>query len=396
MQVGSAAHLDPAARRQDVIQGKTRRADTAFGLAIKGNDRLAIGRCGPPSAQPLDQVAHRLFTVAMDRWPLAQGCSHNFAADDDDPQVIAWRERLDQHVGAIGPRRLDGRIEIGLLADIDGNTAPLFAARRLDDDRTGPVKQISRGLAIVAVNGFRNRQADLGHQPPRHRLVVAAAHRDCARQLAEGLAADDGPPAMRQTEEAALGIEHINGDAAPPGLVDNDPRIGVQPGFKRLTGEQLFVDRVLALHREGRRALKSHAFIEPDGGFVVVDHGQVHVAATARREMRGQMPGQRLADLCVAGAVIDRKAPQGGPALRVIEGPLMVDTRDRPDDLAGLGVLGDKIGQRAVVPVFPEEFRVDADHPAGRIDPVDGFGVGLRAQLADHEAARRIRVQPRG
>ena len=44
---------------------------------------------------------------------------------------------------------------------------------------------------------------------------------------------------------------------------------------------------------------------------------------------------------------IDRQAPQRRAALGVAEGAEVVDAGDRADDLAGLLVLGDEVGDRA-------------------------------------------------
>ena len=59
-------------------------------------------------------------------------------------------------------------------------------------------------------------------------------------------------------------------DAALVGFLDDDPRIGVEPGFRAWAEEQLLVDAVLALDREGLQVAKPELGVQPLGLAVVV------------------------------------------------------------------------------------------------------------------------------
>lgn len=81
----------------------------------------------------------------------------------------------------------------------------------------------------------------------------------------------------------------------------------------------------------------------------------------------------------------------------------MVDAGDRTDDLAGRVVLGDEIGDRAIVALAGEEVLAHLHHAAGGIDGVDASRIPFRAQAADGDATRAAaartigrEIQPEG
>ena len=83
---------------------------------------------------------------------------------------------------------------------------------------------------------------------------------------------------MGKPEEAAAAVDDFDADAAPPGLVDDDARIGIEASYAPARrGEEALVDRVLALDREERHAHEAELLVERDRLLVVVQHRQVHV-----------------------------------------------------------------------------------------------------------------------
>jgi hypothetical protein len=69
---------------------------------------------------------------------------------------------------------------------------------------------------------WRGTDAGALDKPPRHRLVVADRHRDPEVSSLSALAAADRSSAVGQPEEPARGVEHLDMDAAPARLVDDD------------------------------------------------------------------------------------------------------------------------------------------------------------------------------
>ena len=121
-----------------------------------------------------------------------------------------------------------------------------------------------------------------------------------------------------------------------------------------------------------------------------MQHGEIEKGRAARCEIFGQAANQRLADARMACRRVDGEAPQGRPALGIVEGADVVDSGHSAEHLAGLLILGDEIDDRAGVALGPEEFRRDGDHRARRVDAVDRLGVGLGRQPADEETLRSL------
>ena len=234
----------------------------------------------------------------------------------------------------------------------------------------------------------RHLQPGLEHQPPRDRLVVAPAHRDRRRQLAQALAANHRTPAEAQREVPSLRIDHLDPDAAPPGLVDDDHGVGVDRLVGRRPDIELFVDRVLGFQGEHRHPLETQLLVKRYGVDVVVHHRQVHEAPPARLEMLRQRPHQVLADAGKRRLRIDRQTPQRRPVLRVLERPRMIDPGDRPDDVVGSGIDRHEIRQDPAVALVVEEVRRHLDHVAAGIDAVDRLGILDRPEPPHGEPAR--------
>src|SRR5690606_37979274 len=110
-------------------------------------------------------------------------------------QVLPFDELLEDDLLAECGRTPHGRIELVGIGDIHADAASLLAARGLDDERTVTLEELEVLLLAACAPLLRHAHADPAHQPLGHELVVAAAHRDRARQLAQRLAAHHPPPA---------------------------------------------------------------------------------------------------------------------------------------------------------------------------------------------------------
>jgi hypothetical protein len=196
----------------------------------------------------------------------------------------------------------------------------------------------ARRVAVAAVaQGQLRRRAHAagGEHAARHALVVAAAHRDRARQLGQRLAAADAAAAEAEPEVAEFGVQHLGVDAAPARLVDDDLCVDVQPVVDLRSHVQPFVDRVAVLHAVHRHALEAELLVQADRLGVVVHHRQVHVTPAGGAEAARQLGHQRQADAVAQALRVDRERPQAGAALGVAAGLHVVDAGDDAEDRAG-------------------------------------------------------------
>jgi hypothetical protein len=387
VQVGGLAHAQDLPVGQHRVKAAAGGADAAQGLVVERYPRFPARGGGAAPADLGDELAHRAAAVADDLGRPADGRRHQLEADHDEPQVLAARERFHQHPVAHPPGVLHRRRDRFGRVDAHRDAAPLLAARRLDHQRAVLGEE---ALDLGGILGFQlcgHRDPGLLDEPARHRLVVADRHGDGARQVGQRLAAADAAPAIGQAEEAALGIDDLDADAAAARLVDDDAGIGVERLGRRGAGEQRLVDRVLALDREERHALEAQLLVERDRLFVVVHHRQVHGGRAAGLHVLGEPPHQGLADAGLARLGIDRQAPQRRPAFGIVEGADVGHARHRADHVAGLFVFRHEVGERAAVAVGPEEIGRHRHHVVLGVDAVDRLGVLLRRQPANEEAA---------
>lgn len=125
-----------------------------------------------------------------------------------------------------------------------------------------------------------------------------------------------------------------------------------------------------------------------------MQHGKVEISRSARLEVFGKAPHQHFADPGMARLWVDGKAPEGRAALGVTEQPMVIHPRYGSDDIASRLLLRNKIGQRAAVPLRPEEIGRDRHHAPRGIDGIDGLRVGLGGKPPDEEALRLTPARP--
>src|SRR5690606_31312435 len=118
-------------------------------------------------------------------------------------------------------------------------------------------------------------------------LVVADREGDAGSELGKAFAAADRAAAMSETEEASLGIDHLDMNTAPTGFIDNDRGIGVEALIKIGSDEQTLIDRILVLQREIRDAVEAELLVERDGLVIVVHDGQVEIGGASYSKMLG-------------------------------------------------------------------------------------------------------------
>ena len=375
VQVGGLAHLQHLPVGRDRIPSMTRLGNTTLRLRIHGDGTLAAGGRAAPPALGLDQLAHGLPAVTDHLGGLADGGGNHLEVDDHDAQVVALHELLEDHGIAVAPGTADGPLQALRVADIDADPRPLLAPGRLDHDplepgqeRLGLVQGLHPGL-------LRHPQARPAQHPMGDRLVVAAAHGDGGGQLAQGFPADDAPTPEHQGEIARGGIDHLDADAPPTGLVDDDGRVGVEVRLGRPTEEQGLVVGVLVLDGEDRDALEAQPLIQLDGLEVVVHHREIDEDAAPRLVELDDLADQVLADARIGGLGIDREGPEAGAVLRIVEGGRVVHAAHHAQDGTVLLVLRHPIGQDPGGALVPDEVRTRRNHAPARIEPLDGIGI---------------------
>ena len=105
----------------------------------------------------------------------------DLVADDDDAQVLAGDELLEQHVGAVLAGQPDRALQRRLVGDADGDALALLAAGRLHDELAdlGAGTRASPSSPVAVRPRGTDRPARSQHAAG-DALVVAAAHRDGA------------------------------------------------------------------------------------------------------------------------------------------------------------------------------------------------------------------------
>src|SRR5690606_6704375 len=127
-------------------------------------------------------------------------------------------------------------------------------------------------------------------------------------------------------------------------LIHDDACIGVKLVIALdRSGEQLLVDRVFALYSEDRYPVKAELFVDPDGLLVIMQDRKVHIGGAACLEVLRELSDEPLADARMARLRVHSKAPEGGPPLRVVKEPLVIDPGDGADNIACRLFLRDKI-----------------------------------------------------
>ncbi len=318
----------------------------------------------------------------------AHGGRHHPVVDDDDAQVLPGDHLLEQHPRGIALRLLECGFELVRFTDVQGDPPALLALGRLDHHPLvfGEEGQVALALARRALG--RHAQARGAQQLERHRLVLAAAHGDGRGQLAQRFTAHHRTPAELEPEVAVGRVQHLDRDAAPARLVDDDLRVDVELGFRAGPHEQGLVDRIFLLQAEHRHAHEAQILVQGDGLVIVVHHRQIHERAPACRVMIRQRGHQTAADPGIHGLLVHRQAPQARAVFRILEGARVIDPGDRADHLAGVGILGHQVGEHRRVAVLPHQLRVHLHHAVRAQDAVDRRGVRRALQPADQESAR--------
>ena len=101
--------------------------DAARGLRVERDARLAAGGRRTPPALTLDQRTHRAAPVPHHLRSPPHRRSHHPMVDDDDAQVLALAELLDDHAIAELARALDRLAYVLGVAQIDADDPVLFA-----------------------------------------------------------------------------------------------------------------------------------------------------------------------------------------------------------------------------------------------------------------------------
>ena len=199
----------------------------------------------------LDQIAHGRSPIADHGGGFPNGGGDDAIVDDDDAEIGAFHELLDHHLVAELARGVDRGLGVVPALEADGDAFALLAARRLHHHRLMPLHEGARAGLVVGRHLLGHPDIRRFDDAAGHALVVANAHGDCRRQRREALAANDGAPAIGQAEEAALRVDDVDADAAPPRLVDDDQGVRIERLIvERRLGEQPLVDDVLALDGE--------------------------------------------------------------------------------------------------------------------------------------------------
>ena len=406
VQVRRPPDADPLTVGRDVVHGVPGVGHDLLGGLVQGDPRLTAGGPLTPPAGRLHQLADGVPAVAEDLRRPPHGRRDDLPVDDDDAQVVAVHQFLDEHVGAELQCDRDRPLQPVVVAHADGDPAALLAPRGLDHDAADLRHQRGR-RGEVAVGGH-GAAGDPDrrplHDPAGHPLVVAAAHRHRGGELRQRLAGEHRAPADRQPHLAPLRIGHLDPDPAAQRLLGDDRGVGVevlQP--RRAGGEQGRVDRVLPLHADRSDAGETELAVEGDGPLVVVHDRQIEVGPAAADVPLGEHPDQRLTDPGRRVLGVHRQAPQARAALGVAEREPVVDAGDGADDLPGAAVLGDEIGEAARAVVAPHDVGVADHHPVEGVDVVDLVHLGLRRHRPHEDPADQLRpravavqVEPEG
>ena len=288
-----------------------------------------------------------------------------------------------------GPGQRLVELLVGLHPDGDADT--LLTAGGFDDDLADLVQERVVGIVEGGQPAPRHLDTRFGDDPAGEPLVVAAGHRHRGGELRQRLPGHHRPAAVGQTHLTGLGVEHLDPDSAPHRLIGDDPgvRVEVVDGLRRM-GEQRFVDRVLAFHRQHRNPLEAQLLVQVDGGGVVVCHRQIHVGAAPVAEDRRQCTGQRRTDTGQPRRRVHRQRPQARTVLRVGEQPLVVDPGDRADHRTVVVAHRDEVLHRlGVQVVVPDDVDRRRHHPTPHVDAVHLIGLFAGPRRTDRDTGRR-------
>ncbi len=222
MQVRRLAHAETLVLGQHGVERIAGFRDASFGLRIDRDPALPARGRGAPPALLLDQHLDRVAAVADDLGRPAHGRRDDLLVDHDDAQVLAAHVLLEDDLVASGAGRLYRRLERIGLAHVDADSRALLAARRLDDHGAVLGEKTGGLVAVGSLDLRRHRQPGPAQHAPCRGLVDAHAHRDRRRELAQRLAADDAAAAEAEPEIRVLGVDHLDIDAAPLCLADDD------------------------------------------------------------------------------------------------------------------------------------------------------------------------------
>ncbi len=277
----------------------------------------------------------------------------------------------------------DRPVDIFRSLKVDEHPFALFPAGRFDHQGA-----VFPEKTVVFVRGpghplDRSFQADPLQDAGCHLLVITTAHGHGRGEIAQGLPAVDHPAAMGQGKEAVLGV--IDGDDDPPaaGLVDDDFRVGVEVFGDIRTGKQGFVDFVLVLDTEGGDPLEAEFLVEGNGLFVFIENGEIHKIAPPGLKMPGQVIGQGEPDSRVGTLGRDGETPEARAVFRIVESVGMIDAGGGAEDLAGVVIFRDQVGDDATAAVFPDKIRRDRDHAPAAVNMVDRLAIGAGFQASD-------------
>lgn len=312
VQVGGAPHGQVFAAGQHVVVAIAGGPQGALGLVVERDAAFPAGGGLAPAALRLDQLADAVPTVADHRGGTTDGGGHHLVADHQHAQVVAGVVALQQHARIEMAGGLDGLLDLFRGAQVHRHALALLAVHRLDHQRT--VLGEERGVFLRAAGQalLRLAQAGVLQGAVGEDLVLAEGHAYRRGQVGERFTAADLPAALGQGEQAALGVVDAHLDAAPVGLVDDDPGVGVEVFLRAGAEEQRLVDAVLALDGEGRQFAEAELAVERLGLLVVVQHREVEVGQFAAHEVLDQVPHQRLADARPAALRVHRQAPEAG------------------------------------------------------------------------------------
>ncbi len=156
---------------------------------------------------------------------------------------------------------LDCMIQMVFCLHVHADAASLLAHCGLHDHRAEPAHEGNIGIAVARYALLRHVQADRRKPTQRQHLVLTPRHRHAAGQFRERFAAQHFMSRVTQFEDARLGIEHLDADAAPACFIHQNARIWIQAVEVRRIRKQRLVDRILVFHDKARHLLEAELLI---------------------------------------------------------------------------------------------------------------------------------------
>ncbi|MNC03276.1 hypothetical protein D3C75_506770 [compost metagenome] len=367
-----------------VVSGGTQGAQ-GF-LVLRDLAFAARGRLSP-SALGFDQCTDGVLAVADHfGWP-ANGGGDHFKTDHHNAQVQALVETFQQHAAVEVASGFYGLLHFLYGAQIHRHPLALFTIQWLDHHA---LVFIEEGQIVIGVTRqLLRRQVQpccLEHFVGQA-FVLAQGHADGAGQVAQGFTAAYPAPAMAEGEHPGVGVIDVHIDATTVCFFDNDPRVGVERGFRAGPEKQRLIDAVLALDGEGRQVAKTELGVKVFRLAVVVQHRQVEAGEPATHEVFDQMPHQHFTDTRPRTMRVDRQAPQAAAVFRVVEGLVVVEAHDAADDRAAVLVFGQPV-HRAAQMARRQQGGIDRQHAAGLIQLIDRLPVGIALRASNAETAK--------